>query len=123
MLRPLGHADAKIQIVGGDLLRVQSAPTDPDERGRRSATRWPTQAGVAAGRAWRSPRSARRGASEISNKAIRALVVFFVAIALYITFALRDWRMAVGALVAVVHDIVISVGVYSLFSSRSRRPR
>jgi preprotein translocase subunit SecF len=33
---------------------------------------------------------------------------------LYISIRL-EWKMAVGALVAVVHDIIVSVGLYSLF--------
>jgi len=52
--------------------------------------------------------------SAITDKAIRALVFFFIAIALYISVRL-EWRMAVGALAAVAHDIVISVGVYAIF--------
>src|SRR4249920_3742079 len=51
---------------------------------------------------------------EITRKALRALVFFFIALALYITVRF-EWRMAVAALAAVVHDVLISVGVYSLF--------
>lgn len=51
---------------------------------------------------------------EISGAAQRALIFFFIAIAAYISIRL-EWKMAVGALVAVAHDIVISVGLYSLF--------
>ena len=50
----------------------------------------------------------------ITNKAIRALVFFFIAIALYISVRL-EWKMALGALAAVAHDIIISVGVYAIF--------
>ena len=35
-------------------------------------------------------------------------------LALYITVRF-EWRMAIAALAAVVHDVLISVGVYSLF--------
>jgi preprotein translocase subunit SecF len=52
--------------------------------------------------------------SQITKKAIRALVVFFVLIAAYISIRF-EWKMAVAALVAVVHDVLISVGVYSIF--------
>lgn len=52
--------------------------------------------------------------SAITNKAIRALVFFFIAIALYISARL-EWKMAIGALVAVAHDIILSVGVYAIF--------
>ncbi len=112
VLRPLGVAESKIQTVGTDLVRVQSGTTDPAKiQEVRAALAGAAEidsdqiAVTTVGPSW---------GNEISNKAIRALVLFFIAVSLYITFALRDWRMAVGALVAVVHDIVISVGVYSL---------
>ena len=40
--------------------------------------------------------------------------MFLVVIALYISWQL-EWRMAVSALAAVVHDVVVTVGVYSIF--------
>jgi preprotein translocase subunit SecF len=51
---------------------------------------------------------------QITNKAIRALMFFFVAVAGYLAWSL-EWKMAIGALVAVVHDLAITAGVYSLF--------
>ncbi len=50
---------------------------------------------------------------EITEKAQRALVVFLVLITLYITFRF-EWKMALATLAALVHDILITVGVYSL---------
>ncbi len=52
--------------------------------------------------------------SAVTGKAIRALIVFFIGIAIYISVRL-EWKMAVGALAAVVHDIIISVGAYAIF--------
>jgi preprotein translocase subunit SecF len=40
-------------------------------------------------------------------------VVFFIIVSLFIAWRF-EWRMAVGAFASVVHDIVLSVGVYSL---------
>ncbi len=40
--------------------------------------------------------------------------MFFIAIAIYISWQL-EWRMAVGAIVAVIHDVFISVAVYAIF--------
>ncbi len=51
---------------------------------------------------------------QITNKALRALVFFFIAVAGYLAWTL-EWRMAIGALVAVVHDLAITAGFYSLF--------
>jgi preprotein translocase subunit SecF len=50
---------------------------------------------------------------DISSKAIRALVIFMIAVVIYITFRFEG-KMAIAALVALVHDILITVGVYSL---------
>lgn len=51
---------------------------------------------------------------QITNRAIRALLFFFVAVAVYLAWRL-EWRMAVGALVAVVHDLILTSGVYAIF--------
>ncbi|HUZ20206.1 MAG TPA: protein translocase subunit SecF [Acidimicrobiales bacterium] len=51
--------------------------------------------------------------SQITNKAVEALIVFFILIALYIS-VFFEWRMALAAIIAVAHDILITVGIYSL---------
>jgi preprotein translocase subunit SecF len=50
---------------------------------------------------------------DVTDKAVRALVVFLVLVAIYISFRF-EWRMALAAIIAMLHDVVISVGVYSL---------
>ncbi len=50
---------------------------------------------------------------EVTTKAIQALVVFFVLVALYIS-VFFEWRMALAAIIAVLHDILVTVGIYSL---------
>jgi len=50
---------------------------------------------------------------EISRKALRALVFFLIAITLYITFRF-ELRMAIPTLVALIHDVFVTIGVYSL---------
>jgi len=50
---------------------------------------------------------------QITHKAIEALIVFFVLIAVYIS-AFFEWRMAFAAIIAVLHDILVTVGIYSL---------
>jgi preprotein translocase subunit SecF len=51
--------------------------------------------------------------SQISGKAIEALIIFLVVIVIYLTIAF-EWKMAIAAFVALIHDIVITTGVYSL---------
>lgn len=50
----------------------------------------------------------------ITTKALKALLIFFAAVSMYIAWRF-EWRMAVSAIVAMVHDVGVSVGVYSLF--------
>jgi preprotein translocase subunit SecF len=49
----------------------------------------------------------------VSDKALKALIVFFAVLALYLTFRF-EFRMAMAALIAVVHDIIITIGVYAI---------
>ena len=51
--------------------------------------------------------------SQVTKKAIEALVVFFILVALYISFRF-EYKMAVAAIVAVIHDILVTVGIYSI---------
>src|ERR1700733_14892335 len=51
--------------------------------------------------------------SQITSKAIEALIAFLIVIVIYLSIAF-EWKMAVAAFVALVHTIVITVGVYAL---------
>ncbi len=51
--------------------------------------------------------------SQITKKALTGLAVFLLLIALFLTLYFER-RMAIGALVALAHDLVITIGVYSL---------
>jgi preprotein translocase subunit SecF len=51
--------------------------------------------------------------SQITSKAVEALIIFLVVIVIYLSIAF-EWRMAVAAFVALMHDILITVGVYAL---------
>ena len=52
--------------------------------------------------------------AEITEKAVRALIVFFIVVSLFISVRF-EWRMAVAAFAAMVHDVIAVVGVYSVF--------
>ena len=51
--------------------------------------------------------------AEISQKALQGLIVFIVLVTLFLSIYF-EWRMAVAALAALAHDIVITVGIYAL---------
>ena len=114
VLEPFGLSDAKVQELGrGDdrAIRVQASTFDPDVGAEVQAA----LAGAAdvdadvvgvneVGPTW---------GSDISDKAVRALVFFLVAIVIYISLRF-EWKMAVATLAALVHDLLVTVGVYAL---------
>jgi preprotein translocase subunit SecF len=52
---------------------------------------------------------------EISQKAERALAFFLVAIFAFIWVRFSEWKMSASALAALIHDILVTVGVYAVF--------
>ena len=111
-LRDTGAAGAKIQIVGTDTVRVRS-----DTEGTAAVDEVRQALVDLTGASFNEVSVTTVGPSwgaEITRKAAWALAWFFVIVALYIAVRL-EWKMAVGALAAVIHDIVISVGFYSVF--------
>lgn len=51
---------------------------------------------------------------QITNKGLLALGIFLVLAALLMWAYFRDWKMAASAMVALAHDLVITIGVYAL---------
>jgi preprotein translocase subunit SecF len=51
--------------------------------------------------------------STITNKAIEGLVIFLVLVMAYLSFRF-EWKMAAAAMAALIHDLVVTLGVYSL---------
>lgn len=114
-LAPYGRADAEIQIVGGEEIQIRTSALTDDlsaEQRTQLVSDLAAQAGVdptdvsvqVVGPTW---------GSQISRQALIGLVVVLVAITLYITLRF-EWKMAIGAQVAMVHDVVITAGVYAL---------
>ncbi|MBW3536938.1 MAG: protein translocase subunit SecF [Actinobacteria bacterium] len=111
VLRPLGLGNSTIQVIGGTTIRVQAEPEDPETV---AAVRQELAdlAGIEPGQVSLSEIGPSWGET-ITEKAQRALVLFFLAVALYISFRF-EWKMAFTALLALFHDILVTVGIYSL---------
>ena len=111
----IDSGNAKIQILGsasGERIRIQVDNQDEDTI-LAVTNDLAELAKVEANEVSVSSVSSSWGRS-ITEKAIRALIVFFILVSVFISWRF-EWKMAVSALAAVVHDVVISVGVYSLF--------
>jgi preprotein translocase subunit SecF len=106
-----GVLDPGVQILNGDTVRVEAKRTTVDEQITvRAALAQYANAQAAdvsindVGPTW---------GAEVSNKAVRALIFFFLAIAAYLSLRF-EYKMAIAAIVAVVHDVLITVGAYAV---------
>jgi preprotein translocase subunit SecF len=111
---PYDRGDAEIQLVGGNRLSIRTTSlTDlsTDERAQLLDD-LAAQADISpdaistqvVGPTW---------GEQISRQALIGLIVVLAAIMLYITLRF-EWKMAIAAVVAMVHDVVITAGVYAL---------
>ncbi len=96
----------------GRVIRV-SGRVDDVQEGAKAADALAEAAGLEQGEVKVSTVGPSWG-SDITGQARLSLIVFMVLVAAYIAWRLET-RMAIAALVAVVHDIIITVGVYSVF--------
>ena len=111
---PYLREGAEIQAVGSDRVSVRTTSlTDltPDER-TALITDLAEQAGVEPEAISQQVVGPTWGA-QISRQALLGLIVVLLAITLYITLRF-EWKMAIGAMVALVHDVVITAGIYAL---------
>ena len=51
--------------------------------------------------------------SEITKKAVEGLIVFLVVVFAYITLRF-EWKMATASVLALLHDLIIAAGIYSV---------
>ena len=111
----LSASSAKIQeraSDSGDLIKIQ-VEDQPTEVRVRLQEAFAEAAGVDPAAVSVESVSASWG-EDITRKALTALIVFLALIALYISLRF-EWRMAFTAILAMLHDVAISVGIYSVF--------
>src|SRR5450755_1331671 len=50
---------------------------------------------------------------QITSKAIESLIIFLIAIVLYLSVR-YEWKMTAAAIIALIHDLIITTGIYAL---------
>ena len=107
----LGAQPPRVSVVGTDTIRVQTSQLTDAETSELAdllADAYgtdPAEIGSSfVGATW---------GADVTSKALRALVIFLVLVSLVLTVYFRDWRMAVSGIVALLHDVAITVGVYA----------
>ena len=104
---------ARVSIVGNDAIRVQ---TDTLEDGDQSA-----EVRQALAEAYDVPSEdvtesfiGPSWGGDITESAVRALVVFLLLSAVVMAIYFRTWKMSVAALIALLHDLVLTAGIYGI---------
>lgn len=103
---------AHVTTVGDDGVRVQTDQLEPDVSDQVRAA-LADAFGVELGKVTASFIGPSWGA-DITGKAINALVIFVILAAIIMALYFRTWKMSVAAIVALVHDIIITAGVYGI---------
>ncbi|MFF8969422.1 protein translocase subunit SecF [Streptomyces sp. NPDC014995] len=105
-----GH-EAVVQKLGDGSLRIQIAGMDTQQSNEVKETLAEdfkvdpeTIAADLVGPSW---------GDQIADKAWQGLAIFMVLVVIYLAIAF-ELRMAIAALVALIHDITITVGIYAL---------
>ena len=109
-----GIDDAEVQVVNGEQISIRTPFLEREGEGSAEAIRrdLAEQAGITAvainvedvGPTW---------GAEISRKALIGLLIVLAVITLYIAIRF-ELKMAICAIIALIHDVTITVGVYAL---------
>ncbi|ROQ41060.1 protein translocase subunit secF [Frondihabitans sp. PhB188] len=101
-----------VSVVGGDTVRVQVndlTTRQTDALGIKLAEAYNVQEKNVAtsfiGATW---------GGDITTQAIRGLVIFLILAAIFMTIYFRTWKMAAAAMISLIHDLVITAGVYGI---------
>jgi preprotein translocase subunit SecF len=100
--------DPVVTTSGDEAIRIQVQPLSNDESAQvREAL---VDAGASdvslnqIGPSW---------GQQVADSAIRGLVVFLGLVVIFIWAYFREWKMSVAAIVALAHDVLITVGFYA----------
>ncbi|MGH8874781.1 MAG: protein translocase subunit SecF [Acidimicrobiia bacterium] len=108
----VGAGEVRIQLVdNGAAVRLQTGPLPPEEEERLVQA-----VADASGSSFEEASVEAVGptfGATIARRALLALVVFLGAVALFITWRL-EWKMALAGLAALFHDLILTLGVYSV---------
>jgi preprotein translocase subunit SecF len=111
-LADAGREGAEVQIVSGDQVAIRTESlADVDDSDALLAT-LAEQAGIAVSEVSVEDIGPTFGA-DVRRQALTGLVVVLASISLYIALRFEP-KMAVGAMIALVHDVIITAGIYAL---------
>ncbi len=105
--------DLSVTTIGDGQVRVQTRSLSVDEVTQVKAAIAQAVGGISVDEVAYSLIGASWG-SMITQQALIALGVFLVLVSLLIWGYFRNYKMAIAAMVALLHDLVLTVGIYAL---------
>jgi preprotein translocase subunit SecF len=109
-----GRPDAEVSVLRGSEVTIKTDSLSGlgarADQLRRDLAR---EAGISVSQIGNEQDVSSTWGSAISRKAIVGLIVFLIAVSVYISFRF-EWKMAASALAALGHDLVITAGIYAL---------
>nr|NLD39921.1 protein translocase subunit SecF [Actinomycetales bacterium] len=107
-----GVSDIRTAVVGGSAVRIQTEALDTELveqlRGDLAEAYGVDVSEITStfvGPAW---------GADVTTKALQGLLTFLALVTVVMSIYFRSWRMSVAAVVALLHDLVITVGAYAL---------
>ena len=102
-----------VNTIGNNQVRVQTRTLDPTEEVPKVRTAIANEVGIPPDQVAYSLIGASWG-GQITERALIALAVFLALVALVIGIYFRDGKMSAAALLALVHDLILTIGIYAL---------
>lgn len=103
---------ARVSTIGNDAIRVQTEElTDAETTALRELLADAYEVPVAdvtssfIGPTW---------GQNVTNQALWGMVIFLALVALVMSVYFRHWKMAVAAIAGLMHDLLLTVGIYAL---------
>jgi len=109
-LTAVGEGGARVQLTGEGFILIQTEALDAQAQDELVVVTADI-AGVSTNEVTIDAVGPTFG-EEVTRAAIEALVVFLLIVALFITWRF-EWKMAVAALAALFHDLIITAGLFS----------
>ncbi|MEI7777948.1 MAG: protein translocase subunit SecF [Actinomycetes bacterium] len=106
-----GVNGAQVQSLSGGRIRIQT-PTLTTDQSQTVANSVASACHVVAGDIQIQIVGPTWG-SQITKKALTGLLVFIAFTIIFLTLYF-EWRMAAGAIVALIHDVLITIGIYAI---------
>jgi preprotein translocase subunit SecF len=107
----VSDADAKVTIVGGSGVRVQTDQLEQSES-REVATALAEAYDVPESEVTSSFIGPSWGA-DVTRQALLGLVAFLLLAGIIMALYFRTWKMSLAAILALVADLVVTVGIYA----------